>query len=78
VLGGAAVGAAVGGFSGALIGVRIPEFEAKRLTGKLFGSNFLVSVHTEHAGQRSHVREIFKHAKAQDICSASESRVNPG
>ena len=72
-LGGAAVGGAVGGLAGALIGLGIPEFEAKRYAGKLFDGNFLVSVHTDDARQRSLVKEIFRRARVQHITWAGES-----
>jgi hypothetical protein len=72
-LGGAAVGGAVGGLSGALIGLGIPEFEAKRYAGKLFDGNFLISVHTEDARQRSLVKEVFKRARVRHITWTGEA-----
>jgi hypothetical protein len=72
-LGGAAVGGAVGGLAGTLIGLGIPEFEAKRYAGKLFDGNFLISVHTQDARQRSLVKDVFKHARVQHITWAGES-----
>ncbi len=71
-LGGAAVGGAVGGLAGTLIGLGIPEFEAKRYAGKLFGGNFLISVHTNDARQRSLVKDIFHRALVQHITWAAE------
>src|SRR5579863_3719091 len=47
-LGGAALGGAVGGVAGCLIGMGIPEVEAKRYEGKIKGGNILISVHTEN------------------------------
>jgi hypothetical protein len=75
-LGGATVGGTVGGLAGALIGLGIPEFEAKRYAGKLFDGNFLISVHTEDARQRSLVKEVFKRARVRHIACAGESSVN--
>ncbi len=47
-LSGAAVGAATGGLAGAfLIGLGIPEYEAKRYEGKIKGGSALISVHTD-------------------------------
>jgi hypothetical protein len=74
-LGGAAVGAAAGGITGALIGVGIPEYEAKRYEGKIKGGSALISVHTADNDARDKVKEIFKHAKAEDISSTEESSV---
>src|ERR1035441_3589468 len=46
-LSGVAVGAAMGGIAGGLIGLGIPEIEAKRYEGKVKAGNLLISVHTE-------------------------------
>src|SRR6186713_2021426 len=48
-LGGAAVGGAVGGIAGALVGLGIPEYEAKRYETKIKSGNILISVHTENS-----------------------------
>jgi uncharacterized protein YcfJ len=74
-LSGAAAGATVGGITGALVGMGIPEIEAKRYEGKIKGGNLLISVHTETAEQRTRVEQIFKAAKADDICSTTEASV---
>src|SRR6187200_2279291 len=74
-LSGAAAGAAIGGIAGALIGMGIPEIEAKRYEGKIKGGNLLISVHTESAEERKRAEEIFKMAKAEDICTTSEASV---
>jgi uncharacterized membrane protein len=42
-LGGAAIGAAVGGVTGAFVGLGIPEFEAKQYEEKLREGNILIS-----------------------------------
>ena len=73
LLGGAAVGATLGGVAGALVGMGMPELEAKRYAGKLRDSNILISVHTEDSGERWRVKEIMKQAGADDISSAAES-----
>jgi hypothetical protein len=72
-LGGAAVGGAVGGITGALIGLGIPEYEAKRYEGKVKNGNILISVHTEDHDEVSRAKEIFKNAGAEDISSTGES-----
>ena len=68
-LGGAAVGGAVGGIAGALVGLGIPEFEAKRYKGKIKNGNILISVHTEDSDEAKHAKEIFQRAGAEDISS---------
>ncbi|HUD46984.1 MAG TPA: hypothetical protein VMR33_09140 [Candidatus Baltobacteraceae bacterium] len=72
-LSGAAVGAAVGGIGGALIGMGIPELEAKRYEGKIKQGNLLISVHTENSREIARAREIFTKAGAQDICATDEA-----
>ncbi|QBB70152.1 hypothetical protein ELE36_07110 [Pseudolysobacter antarcticus] len=72
-LGGAAVGTAAGGVIGALVGMGIPEFEAKRYDAKIREGNILISVHTEDGKQRDLAKDIFKHAQADDISTGSEA-----
>ena len=74
-LGGAAVGTAAGGIVGALVGLGIPEFEAKRYDAKIREGNILISVHTEDSKQRDVAKEVFKRNHAEDISSASEASV---
>lgn len=69
---GAAVGGTVGGVTGALIGMGIPEYEAKRYEGKLKGGHTLVSVHSENAAETDRAKEIFEEAGAEDVSTSSE------
>jgi hypothetical protein len=72
-LGGAAVGTAAGGIIGGLVGLGIPEFEAKRYDAKIREGNILISVHTEDGKQKDLAKDIFKRNRADDISSASEA-----
>jgi hypothetical protein len=74
-LSGAAVGGAVGGITGALIGMGIPEYEAKRYEGKVRGGGILISVHAQDSEEVKIVEHIFKDEDAQDIATASEGNV---
>jgi uncharacterized membrane protein len=74
-LSGAAAGAAIGAIGGALIGMGIPEIEAKRYEGKIRGGNILVAVHVEDTAQQKLAEEVLKREGAHDISSASESSV---
>ena len=74
-LSGVAAGATVGGIAGGLIGMGIPEIEAKRYEGKIKGGNLLISVHTESSDERERAVTLFKAARAEDICTTSESSV---
>jgi hypothetical protein len=71
----AAAGGAVGGLAGALIGLGIPEYEAKQYEGKVKNGNILISVHTDDRKQRHTAKEIFERAHAEDISSTGEARV---
>jgi hypothetical protein len=72
-LGGAAVGTATGGIIGALVGMGIPEFEAKRYDAKVREGSILISVHTESGNQRDAAREIFRANNADGISTGSEA-----
>jgi hypothetical protein len=72
-LSGAALGTAAGGIIGALVGMGIPEIEAKRYDAKIRTGNILLSVHVEHANERDAAKAIFKRHNADDIASASEA-----
>ncbi|QDE39616.1 hypothetical protein FIV34_10570 [Luteibacter pinisoli] len=76
-LGGAAVGTATGGLIGALVGMGIPEFEAKRYDAKVREGSILISVHVDDGHQRDVAKDVFKRNNADDISTGSEARV-PG
>ena len=71
-LSGAAAGAAVGGITGALIGMGIPEIEAKQYEGKISGGNILSRPHRDAAAQKR-AEDVFKRAGAHDITSSEAS-----
>lgn len=75
-LSGAAVGTATGGVVGSLVGLGMPEFEAKRYDTKIREGNILISVHTESGKQKDVAKEVFKRNNADDISTASEARVH--
>lgn len=70
---GAALGTATGGVIGALVGMGIPEFEAKRYDAKVRDGNILISVHTDDAKQRAAAKDIFERGGAEDISTGSEA-----
>lgn len=69
-LSGAAVGAALGGIAGALVGMGIPEFEAKLYEGKIKAGGILVAVHARDSRHVQKAKEIFHDAGAHDIAAA--------
>jgi uncharacterized membrane protein len=71
-LSGTALGAAVGGITGSLVGLGITEMEAKRYEGKLRAGNVLVSVHAETSDQAQRVKDVFQRARAEDISVSTE------
>jgi len=74
-LSGAAVGATVGGIGGALVGLGIPEYEAKRYEGKIRAGNILISVNTEDSAEAKRARNIFEEFQAEDITTTAEASV---
>ena len=72
-LGGAALGAAAGGLSGALIGLGMPEYEAKQYEGKIRSGNVLISVHSDNQTEKKTAKQIFEEAGATDISVGGEA-----
>ena len=75
-LAGLGVGGAVGGFTGALIGMGIPEFEAKRYEGRLQKGGILLSVHCDTSGEIMRAKEVLKATGGEDVSSTSEASVD--
>ncbi len=74
-LSGAAIGGTLGGVTGALVGMGIPEYEAKKYEGKLKTGSTLVSVHSETSAETARAKEIFAKAGASDISTGGEVAV---
>jgi outer membrane lipoprotein SlyB len=75
-LAGVGVGAAAGGLAGALIGMGIPEYEAKRYEGRVKDGNILMSVHTTDSTQRDRAKQILIDGGAEDISYTGEASVS--
>ena len=75
-LGGGAIGAGVGGLTGALVGLGIPEYEAKRYEGKVKEGGVLISVHSENSDETKRAKTIFKEEGAHDISSTGEAHAD--
>ena len=71
-LAGGAVGGAVGGSAGALIGLGIPEYEAKRYDGRVQKGGLLLSVHSDDAEWTKLAKEVLERTGAEDIASTAE------
>ena len=67
------MGGAVGGITGALIGMGIPEYEAKRYEGRVKDGGILISVHTDSSEWTTRARKILEGTGAQDVSSTGEA-----
>ncbi len=74
-LSGAAAGAAAGGVTGALVGMGIPELEAKTYEGKVKDGNVLLAVHTETSEQQKEAQAVLRRMGAEDVTSTREASV---
>ena len=70
-----AVGA-VGGLAGGLIGVGIPEYEAKRYEGRIRSGGILLSVHCDASDWVKRAREVLEHTGGFDIATSSEAKAD--
>ncbi len=73
LLGGMGVGGAIGGIAGALVGMGIPEYEAKRYEGRIREGGILLSVHADDSDWTKRARQILESTGAHDIGSTSEA-----
>jgi hypothetical protein len=74
---GAGLGGALGGITGALIGLGIPEYEAKRYEALVKEGGMLLSVHVADSDLQKKAKEILKVGGAKDIATSSEELVKP-
>src|SRR6185369_7735554 len=72
-LAGAGVGGTVGGITGALVGMGIPEYEAKRYEGMVKGGGILLSVHSDNSDWTKKAKEILERCQLSDISSTGEA-----
>lgn len=78
LLGGVGVLGALGGIAGALVGVGIPEYEAKRYEGRVRRGGILVSVHCDDSDWVKTAKTIMDQTGAEDVSSASEAKADFG
>ena len=69
-------GVGVCGLTGALIGLGIPEYEAKSYEGKVKESGILISIHSESNDETTSAKSIFKEEGAHDISSTREAHAD--
>src|SRR6202162_3982815 len=75
-LAGMGVGGTVGGLTGALVGLGIPEFEAKRYQGIIQKGGILLSVHCSTSDEVTRAKQILKGTGAADVSSTGEASVD--
>jgi hypothetical protein len=73
-LAGAGAGGVVGGITGALIGMGIPEYEAKRYEGRVKKGGILLSVHSDDSDWAARAKRILEQTGAEDISSTGETK----
>jgi hypothetical protein len=72
-LAGAGAGGAIGTLTGALVGMGIPEYEAKRYEGRVKKGGILVSVHCDSSDWTKRAKDILESTGAEDVSSTGES-----
>jgi ActD protein len=72
-LAGAGAGGVIGGIAGALIGMGIPEYEAKRYEGRVKEGGILLSVHCDDSKWTKRAKQILEETGAEDVSSTGES-----
>lgn len=73
MLGGIGVGTAIGGVTGALIGLGIPEYEAKRYEGRIRRGSILLSVHCDDNDWARRAKNVLHKTGAEDVAAAGEA-----
>lgn len=72
-LAGVGAGGAIGGIAGALIGMGIPEYEAKRYEGRIKEGGILLSVHSDDSTWTKRAKDILERTGAEDVSSTGEA-----
>jgi Protein of unknown function (DUF1269) len=74
---GAFAGATAGGAVGVLVGLGIPEDEAKLYEDRLKKGGILVSVHTDSHAKANQARAILQNTAATDVAATQEAKREP-
>ncbi len=73
MLAGAGAAGVAGGIVGSLVGIGIPEYEAKRYEGRVKAGGILLSVHCDSSEWITRAKKVLVGTGAEDISSASEA-----
>lgn len=71
-LAGAGIGGTIGTLAGALIGLGIPEYEAKRFESRVSAGGILLSVHADDSDWVKRAEDLMQQTGAEDISSSTE------
>ncbi len=74
-LSGVGIGTTLGGIAGGLIGLGMPEYEAKQYESKIHEGNILLSVSVYDGAEAKEAEEIFKRNGARDIKRTAQEKV---
>jgi len=72
-LAGIGVGGTIGGIAGALVGLGVPEYEAKRYAGRIEKGGILLSVHCGTSDDVKRTKEILERTGGEDVSSTTEA-----
>jgi hypothetical protein len=72
-LAGFGAGGALGGIAGGLVGLGIPEYEAKRYEGRVRSGGVLASIHCDSSEWTDRAKKIMEATGAEDISSTAEA-----
>ena len=73
LLAGAGAAGVVGGVAGALIGMGIPEYEAKRYEGRIRSGGILLSVHCDNSEWEKRAKQVLERTGAEEVSAAGEA-----
>jgi hypothetical protein len=73
LMAGVGVGGTVGTLVGGLVGMGMPEYEAKRYEGRIRAGGILLSAHCDSSEWVTRAKNILKQTGAEDIASAAEA-----
>ena len=73
LLAGVGAGGAVGGVAGSLIGMGVPEYEAKRYEGRVKAGGILLSVHCDSSEWVKRAKTILQETGAEDVAESGEA-----
>ena len=73
LLAGVGVGGAFGTLVGGMIGMGMPEYEAKRYEGRIRKGGILLSVHCDSEEWVKRAEETLRKTGAEDVASAGEA-----